>query len=496
MSLARPVARRLVASSSSSSQIISTPCHQLLGSSSKREFHSTPQLEARRKNRPRFSNVRAAEMGLVDEEKIKQFSKQKFPKYTKEEMVELQKRYSPQQIEALKAGEAAINPRDLTIQGRLRVDPYKMPYIDDFAESQPIIDKRPQNRAPPDPKANWMGLDEFTADLIKWADQFQTGEVTGTMKKVVDFVPEEWKKIAEARWPGEVRDEAHKQFKKYLQAEVDRSEKEQKAKREGRSLEEDTSGPTDGDVLQYILERSVMTDNGLVSNSSVAPALPDKVPGVAGMGYKAAVDPEDQGLDDNGIYQEVKRVTGMSVKDLLALRTRRIWENRVSNQTRLGKIPSFYTMVVAGNKNGWLGLGVVKSADPSVSFEKARLQALRNLKPIPRYENRTIYGNVSAKFGAAVVELSTRPPGFGLRVQHRIFELCRAAGIYDLAARVPRGRNPMNVVKATYEALLTQKNPETIAIGRGKKLVDVRKVYYSGAPIPELGQTQHEERRF
>ncbi len=63
----------------------------------------------------------------------------------------------------------------------------------------------------------------------------------------------------------------------------------------------------------------------------------------------------------------------------------------------------------------------------------------------------------------------------------RIFEMCRMAGIEDLACKIPRSRNKMNVLYATYEALLNQKNPEDIARGRGKKLVDVRKVYYGGA---------------
>lgn len=74
--------------------------------------------------------------------------------------------------------------------------------------------------------------------------------------------------------------------------------------------------------------------------------------------------------------------------------------------------------------------------------------------------------------------------GFGLRCQHNIFELARAAGIEDLAARVPRGRNKMNTVKAAYQALLSQKHPDEIARGRGKKFVDVRKVYYGGDQVP------------
>lgn len=58
--------------------------------------------------------------------------------------------------------------------------------------------------------------------------------------------------------------------------------------------------------------------------------------------------------------------------------------------------------------------------------------------------------------------------------------MARAAGIQDLAARVPRSRNPMNTVKAAYKALMQQRIPDEIARARGKKLVDVRKVYYGG----------------
>lgn len=58
--------------------------------------------------------------------------------------------------------------------------------------------------------------------------------------------------------------------------------------------------------------------------------------------------------------------------------------------------------------------------------------------------------------------------------------MANCVGLYDLAARVTRARNPMNTVKATYQALVSQKDPEDIARARGKKLVDVRKVYYAG----------------
>lgn len=64
---------------------------------------------------------------------------------------------------------------------------------------------------------------------------------------------------------------------------------------------------------------------------------------------------------------------------------------------------------------------------------------------------------------------------------HHVFEICRAAGIHDLSATMPRARNPMNAIRATFEALYNQPDPEEIAMARGRKLVDVRKVYYGGA---------------
>lgn len=70
--------------------------------------------------------------------------------------------------------------------------------------------------------------------------------------------------------------------------------------------------------------------------------------------------------------------------------------------------------------------------------------------------------------------------GFGIRCQHLIYEMCKCAGIHDLAARVTRSRNPMNTIKATFQALVNQRVPDEMARGLGRKLVDVRKVYYGG----------------
>jgi small subunit ribosomal protein S5 len=347
--------------------------------------------------------VRAADMGLMTDKQVDDFTKQKFPQYTQEELDILRTKYSPAQIAALEAGEAAIDPRDLTVQGRLRDDPYTLPYIDDFAETQPVIDKRARNKEAPDPLARFMNMDEFTEDLVRWADKFQVGEVTGKLKTLVDFVPEEWKKKPEGNWPGEVREEAHKAFQQYLADEVSRQQS-------GKDADDVGGGPTDADILQYILERSAMTDNNRTTDSSLAHGLPSKVPGVSGL-YKNAIDPADMGMDDTGVYQDLKRRTGMSVSEILRLQTKKLVHRYVANQTRLGKVRKSSVMFIVGNGDGWLGIGEAKSTEPMIATLKARLLAIRNMQPIRRYENRTIYGTVEAKVSGTVVRMSARPPG-------------------------------------------------------------------------------------
>ncbi|KAI9834128.1 MAG: 28S ribosomal protein S5, mitochondrial [Phylliscum demangeonii] len=188
---------------------------------------------------------------------------------------------------------------------------------------------------------------------------------------------------------------------------------------------------------------------------------------------------ERDGVADPAMFA-VLRETGFTPQDLRRFRVKTLVIHEVSNQTRLGKIQTIYMLSVAGDGHGLLGLGEGKA----VEFPDARRQSLknavRNMQPVHRYEQRTIYGDVQAKVGASVVQIFARPPGFGVRCQQHIFEMCRCAGISDLAARTVRSRNPMNVVKATYAALRSQRLPEDIARGRGLKLVDVRKVYYGG----------------
>ena len=334
-------------------------------------------------------------MGLKSAEDIDNFSRDQFPEYTAKERQELRKTHSPEQLAALEAAEAAVDPRDLAVQGRLRDDPYRLQYIEDFKNRQPAIDKRVKTKPPPNLNARFMNMEEFTDDLGKWAAKFfPEGMRTKTLK---DFVQDDLKDVPEDQWPSRARENAERKLNEYALS------------ADGK-LNFDGDGPSSTEILNYVLKRSAMVGIGEGSNTALAPTLPKEIPGVSGM-YESAIDPEDEGEDDLGEYKELKKLTGMTVKELKSFQIKVLVRRSVVNQTRLGKIRSADVMAVAGNGDGWLGLGIARATESVPAMDKARLAAIREMRPIRRYENRTIYGTVEAKVSGSVVRLSARPPG-------------------------------------------------------------------------------------
>ncbi|KFY10551.1 hypothetical protein V492_04956 [Pseudogymnoascus sp. VKM F-4246] len=381
-----------------------------------RDFSTTQSLPGRR--RPRFASVKAEDMGLVSQAPADQGLKS----YTKEDEQKLSKRYTPDQMRAIAAGEEAIDLEDIRSHGVVRNDPYAFKYLDDFSVLRPTLDKIPKPPSTIPKDARWLNETERFDQVNEWL-----GKMT--------------------------------------------------EEKELQGLTEDKAVPiTRLDLQKFVDEVPSTTGGGTIGPNVLAPPLP-KVKSMIGMYQNSTlVDP----LDPTGVYDKLRRQTGMSLEDIMALTSKTIVSHRVVNMTRLGRIMSIYSLSIAGNGKGMLGIGEGKSAEYSDSLLQSRLAAIKNMKPIPRYEDRTIYGDVEAKVSAVRVQLMSRPPGFGLRCQYLIFEMCRAAGITDLAARVPYARNKMNTVKATYAALMNQRIPDEVARGLGKKLVDVRKVYYGG----------------
>jgi len=193
--------------------------------------------------------------------------------------------------------------------------------------------------------------------------------------------------------------------------------------------------------------------------------------------------PEDkfEEFDQSERFRSLIAATGMSMDSINRLMRRPLVFKHVSNQIRTGKTRSSYCLTVVGNGNGMVGFGEGKSDEAEFAETMAMIQAIKRMVPVERYENRTVFGEVEGKFGSSRVYLRSRPPGFGIRANYYVHEICRCAGISDVGAKVRGSMNGMNIVKAVFEALGQQKLPATIAKQRGAHVIDVRERYFHGS---------------
>ncbi|KAH8731213.1 hypothetical protein GQ44DRAFT_643514 [Phaeosphaeriaceae sp. PMI808] len=411
-------------------------CTTLPKHTPQRSFQTSAPRQAR-KRRPHYPSIKADDLKLLSQQ-----AEIEFPNYDTSETNLLEKQYTPSQIAAIKAAESAIDTRDILTQGGIRTDPWRLPYEDDLAEIDPVTDKRvklgPEDI--PGKKVFWL------ANAVERDDAIARITNENLAKMYPDGVPE-----------GELDAAQEKRMQESLEAAM-------------------TQAAMDPRVTYTSSNPAALESLADPRHSLFATDLPRLENRMARQTRRLSTEEEEdprqkrllQYLDWNK-----QKFRGIRVKTLVV--------HSVTNQTRMGKIRSLYYLTIAGNQEGLLGVGEGKSVEPDEGRKQSVMSAIRNLRPVPRYENRTIFGDLEKKIGATTVQLFARPPGFGLRTQHLIFELARAAGLQDLAARTPRSRNKMNVIKATWEALTSQKLPDEIARARGKKLVDVRKVYYGGS---------------
>lgn len=126
---------------------------------------------------------------------------------------------------------------------------------------------------------------------------------------------------------------------------------------------------------------------------------------------------------------------------------------RVTRVTAGGKRFRFRAVMVLGNKNGKVGVGVAKGLDVAQSIEKATRLAKRNLIEVPII-NETIPHEVLAKFGAARVLLKPQRKGRGLVAGGTVRVICALAGIKNISSKVLGATsNKINNARATIKAL-------------------------------------------
>ena len=139
---------------------------------------------------------------------------------------------------------------------------------------------------------------------------------------------------------------------------------------------------------------------------------------------------------------------------------------RVSKTVKGGRIASFATIMVVGDGNGHVGIGLGKAAEVPEAIRKSIEDAKKNMISVSLKGN-TIPHEVIGEFGAGRVMLKPAPEGTGIIASGTVRAVLEMAGIKNIRAKCLRSTNPTNVVKATFEGLKQLRTAKMSARSKG-----------------------------
>ncbi len=143
---------------------------------------------------------------------------------------------------------------------------------------------------------------------------------------------------------------------------------------------------------------------------------------------------------------------------------------RISKTTKGGRRMRFSALVVIGNKKGSVGFGLGKATEVPNAIKKALKNARNNLNYVIFNKKGTIYHEVIGRSAASKVLIKPSRPGTGIVAGGAIRAVIELAGIKDIYTKNLGSNTKANMVQATINGLLQQKNPAAIARLRDKDL--------------------------
>jgi len=162
----------------------------------------------------------------------------------------------------------------------------------------------------------------------------------------------------------------------------------------------------------------------------------------------------------------------------LTLTDKLVYINRVSKVVKGGRRLSFSALVISGDGNGHVGVGVGKANEVPAAISKASAIARKNLIEVPLSDN-TIPYQIMVKYGAAKVLLKPAAPSVGVIAGGSIRAVVEAAGIKDILTKSLGSSNKLNTAKATILALSQLKQPKE-EVAKRKSTLKVREAATDG----------------
>lgn len=151
-----------------------------------------------------------------------------------------------------------------------------------------------------------------------------------------------------------------------------------------------------------------------------------------------------------------------------------LYINRVAKVVKGGRRFSFAAVVVAGDRQGKVGIGLGKANEVPEAIKKASKQARKNMITVPiTAEAKSIPHDILGKFCAGRVLMKPAVEGTGVIASATVRGILEAAGLQNVRTKTLRSRNPHNVVKATMDGLKRLRDINDIAKARGKAAAEI-----------------------